>query len=140
MPRTQIRGTQVRKGSVTTAEIADGAVTTQKLSNDSVSERKLSRDVAERLFSISSPVGRLVIQEDTPPHTDIIIPNNFTNLSVSDFLERVMIIVDGQLMYNGQIVSGLIDDPVDVYLGTLGNALRFTFTLRRGSKVQVVYL
>jgi len=140
MPRTQIRGTQTCDGSITTADLADGAVTTAKLQNQGVTEQKLASDVAVRLLSTASPVGRVYLDYAVPQDTDILIPGGFTYSSLADFLERLVVMLDGQMMYNGASAPAVPNDPTDVYPGGSNSQIRFSFALKRGSRIQVVRL
>jgi hypothetical protein len=140
MPRTQIRGTQTCDGSITTADLADGAVTTQKLQDLGVTEQKLTSDLAVRLLSTASPVGRVHIGYSIPTDTDIPIPGGFVYSSITDFLERMIVMLDGQMMYNGASIPISPNDPIDVYPGSSNSMIRFSFALKRGSRIQVVRL
>ena len=140
MPRTQIRGTQVCDGSVTTADLADGAVTTEKLRDQGVTEQKLANDVAARLLSTASPIGRVHLGYPVPADTDVLIPGGFTYASTQDFLERMVVMLDGQMMFNGAAAPLTPIDPTDVYPGAADNQIRFSFALKRGSRIQVVRL
>ena len=140
MPRTQIRGTQTCDGSITTTDLANGAVTTEKLQDQSVTEPKLANNVAARLLSTASPIGRVHIGYPILPDTDILIPGGHIYTSVSDFLERMVVMLDGQIMFNGATAPTSPDDPTDVYPGSANNQIRFFFPLKRGSRIQVVRL
>jgi hypothetical protein len=140
MPRTQIRGTQTCDGSITSADLADGAVTTSKLQDMGVTEQKLASDVAARLLSTASPVGRVHIGYAVPTGTDITIPGGITYTSLTDFLDRLVVMLDGQMMFNGATAPASPDDPTDVYPGSSDSQIRFSFALKRGSRIQVVRL
>ena len=140
MPRTQIRGTQTCDGSITTADLADGAVTTEKLQDRNVTEPKLANDVVARLLSTASPIGRVLIGYPITPDTDVLIPGGLTYTSISDFLERMIVILDGQVMFNGATAPASPNEPTDVYPGSASNQIRFSFALERCSRIQVVHL
>jgi len=140
MPRTQIRGTQTCDGSITTADLADGAVTTAKLQNQGVTEQKFTNEVAARLLSTASPVGRVHLGYPVSPDTDILIPGGLTYVSILDFLERMVVMLDGQMMFSGTSAPISPDDPTDVYPGSSSDRIRFSFALKRGSRIQVVRL
>lgn len=140
MPRTQIRGTQTCDGSITSADLADGAVTTSKLQDLGVTEQKLTSNVAARLLSTASPVGRVHLVGAVPPDTDITIPGGITYASLADFLDRLVVTLNGQMMYSGTAPPATPDDPTDVYPGSSDSKVRFSFALERGSRIQVVHL
>jgi len=140
MPRTQIRGTQTCDGSITSANLADGAVVTTKLQDLGVTEQKLASDVATRLLSTASPVGRVHFGYAIPADTDITIPGIITYASLADFLNRLVVTLNGQMMYNGAAAPVTPDDPTDVYPGSSDSQIRFSFALERGSRIQVVRL
>jgi hypothetical protein len=105
-----------------------------------VTEQKLANDVVARLLSTASPVGRVHIGYAVPTDTDILIPGGFAYSSVTDFLERMIVMLDGQMMYNGASAPASPDDPTDVYPGSSNSMIRFSFALKRGSRIQVVRL
>lgn len=140
MPRTQIRGTQVCDGSIITADLADGVVTTEKLQDLGVTEPKLSSDIVARLLSTAFPIARTVLEVPVAPDTDVLIPGDLMYDSLSDFMKRTLVILDGQVMYNGASAPTSPDDPTDVYPGSASNQIRFSFALGRCSRIQVVRL
>ena len=150
MPRTQIKGIHIRDGSIKTVDLADNAVTTPKikdknvtepkLADQCITEPKLSEDISSRLLSSSSPVARKRFPNGIIAHDDVTLPGGITYSSVQDFVERLLIFINGQLMWNS---SDLPLDPkevCDVYPGSDETKIKFAFDLRRGVKLQVVHL
>jgi hypothetical protein len=151
MPRTQVKGVHIRDGTIKTVDLADSAVTTPKikdknvtepkLADGSVTEPKLDVDVASRLLTTKAPIARVRLPDLTPAHTDIIIPGGISYSSTQEFLDRILVSVDGQLMWNFiSYPPADPKDPCDVYPGSDGTKIRFAFDLDRGTKLQVVQL
>jgi hypothetical protein len=160
MPRTQVKGSLVCDGSITAEQLADNAVTTakildanvteQKLAVDSVStskivdknvtEAKLADDIVARLLTSAKAVARQRFPGELAADTDMTIPGGFTWTSTTDFLERFIIIVNGQVMGNGDGPPAGCTEWVDVYPGSSSSQIKFTFPLKKGHKIQVIRL
>lgn len=180
MPRTQVKGSLICDGSITTEQLADDAVTTakildgnvteQKLADDSVStskiidgavtepklatdsvsaskiidknvtEPKLADDIVARLLTSAKAVARQRFPGELAADTDMTIPGGFTWTSITDFLERFIIILNGQVLGNGDGPPVGCTEWVDVYPGSSSDKIRFTFPLKKGHKIQVVRL
>ncbi len=150
MPRTQIKGIHVRDKSIKTVDLADSAVTTLKIKDKNVTEpkladkcvieSKLSENISTRLLSSSSPIARALFPNGIIAYDDITLPGGIIYTSMQDFTERLLVFIDGQLMWN---TSSLLLDPkevCDVYPGSDETKIKFAFNLRRGTKLQVVHL
>lgn len=141
MPRTVIKGQHICDGSIDTVDLADGAVTTPKIEDRSVTCAKLTADICPRLLATDSPIARVRIAGATPAHTDITIPGGLSYSSVTEFLERFLISVDGQIMWSfASFPPASPTDPCDVYPGSDGTKIRFAFSLDKGTRLQVVQL
>jgi hypothetical protein len=139
MPRTQVKGTLVCDGSILSADLADDAVITAKILDSNVTESKLSDDISVRLLSSSKVIGRERFISEIPSDTDVTIPGGFTWDSAQDFIDRFVLILNGQVLNSG---SGAPTDGdwIDVYPGSASDKVRFPFLLRKGSKIQVMRL
>ena len=160
MPKTQVKGSLICDGSITTEQLADDAVTTakildgnvteQKLADNSVStskiidravtEPKLADDIVARLLTSAKAVARQRFPGELAADTDMTIPGGFTWTSTTDFLERFIITLNGQVLGNGDGPPVGCTEWVDVYPGSSSDKIRFTFPLKRGHKIQVVRL
>jgi hypothetical protein len=170
MPRTQVKGSLICDNSVTTGKLADDAVTTakildsnvteQKLADGSVStpkiaddavstskiidrnvtEPKLADDIVARLLTSATAVARERFPGELAADTDMTIPGGFSWASTVDFLDRFVIILNGQVMGNGAGPPVGYADWVDVYPGSSNDKIRFAFPLKKGHKIQVIRL
>lgn len=141
MPRTAIKGQHIRDGTVDTVDLADGAVTTPKIADHSVTCDKLEVGFCDRFLATASPIARVRLAPATPAHTDVTLPGGLSYSSVTEFLERFQISVDGQIMWNfASYPPPNADDPCDVYPGSDGTKIKFAFDMKPGTRIQVVQL
>jgi hypothetical protein len=139
MPRTQVKGSLICDSSIASEHLIDGAVITAKILDSNVTEQKLSADVRSRLLVSAAPVAKERFPGDLPADTDLTIPGGFTWVSAQDFLERFVIVLNGQILGNGAGPPGAAE-WADVYPGSSNDKIRFAFPVRRGFKVQVIRL
>lgn len=140
MPRTRTKGSLFCDGSVTAEKLTDGAVITAKILDGNVTEQKLAVDVQQRLLSSAQVLAKQHFPGELSADTDMIIPGGFKWASAQDFLERFIIVLNGQILGNGAGPPAAETDWVDVYPGSSSNRIRFTFPLRKGHKIQVIRL
>jgi hypothetical protein len=140
MPRTRVKGSLLCDASVTAEKLTDGAVITAKILDGNVTEQKLAVDVQQRLLSSAQVLAKERFPGELPEDTDMTIPGGITWDSVQDFVERFVIVLNGQILGNGAGPPAGCTDWVDVYPGSSNDKIRFTFPLRKGHKIQVIRL
>ena len=139
MPRTLVRGSQVKDESITDRDLARDSVITEKIKDGNVTCPKLAPGICDRLLNTDNPIGRVKILETIPAGTDLTIPGGLT-YDVSHFVTRVAIYRNGQLLYNGLISPTDEHDPTEVYPGSDNTKIKFDFIVRKGETIQVVVL
>jgi hypothetical protein len=139
MPRSLIRGPQVKDESIEAIDLAKDSVITEKIKDGNVTCVKLESGLCDRLLSSMSPIGRIKLIADFPANTDFTIPGGLVYVPIS-FVERVAIYRNGQLLYNGDSAPVNDSDPTEVYPGSDNSKIRFEFPLRRGDAIQVITL
>jgi len=115
-------------------------VSTSKIVDKNVTEIKLADDIVARLLTSATVIARQYFPGELAADTDMTIPGGFTWASTTDFLERFIIVVNGQVMGNGSGPWVTCTEWVDVYPGSASNKIRFTFPLKKGHKIQVIRL
>ena len=139
MPRSLIRGPQVKDESIEAVDLAMDSVITEKIKDGNVTCVKLEPGLCDRLLSSSSPIGRARLAGDFPSDIDFTIPGGLVYIP-ADFVERVAIYRNGQLLYNGDSMPVDDNDPAEVYPGSDTTKIKFCFPLRRGDTIQVIIL
>lgn len=140
MPRSLIRGPQVLDRSIEAVDLAQDSVITEKIKDGNVTCAKLAPGLCDRLLASSAPIGRVKLTADFPADTDFTIPNGLT-YNQAEFVERVAIYRNGQLLYNGLIKpTDDFRDPTDVWPGSDNTKIKFSWGLTRGDTIQVMIL
>lgn len=139
MPRSLIRGPQIKDETITERDLAADSVITVKIKDGNVTCQKLAPGLCDRLLRTDVPIGRVKLTDVHPEGTDFTIPNGLT-YDVNFFVERVAIYRNGQLLYNG--VTAPVDehDATEVYPGSDNTKIKFDFDLRKGETIQVIVL
>lgn len=139
MPRSLIRGPQVKDESIEAVDLAKDSVITEKIKDGNVTCVKLEPGLCDRLLSNASPIGRAKLTANLPANTDFTIPGGLVYVP-ADFVERVAIYRNGQLLYNGDSVPVDDNDPTEVYPGSDNSKIKFEFPIIRGDTIQVITL
>lgn len=139
MPRSLIRGPQVLDESIEAVDLAKDSVITEKIKDGNVTCAKLAPGICDRLLASTTPIGRVKLMADFPADIDFTIPGGLT-YNQTEFVERVAIYRNGQLLYNGLVQPTDDKDPTDVYPGSDNTKIRFTWGLTRGDTIQVMVL
>lgn len=137
MPRSFVKGSQVRDSTITSADLAVDSVLTEKIKDKNVTKPKLADDVCVRLLSNDSPIARIKLLTDLDPDTDFTIPGGLDYVDLTTFLTRTKIYQNGQLLYNG---ADNTDTNADVWPGTTTTQIKFACQIRRGAAITVEIL
>ena len=137
MPRTRLRGSQILDRSIEADDLAIDSVITEKIKDHNVTCEKLEVGLCDRLLRTDSPILRVQIDSDIPAGTDFSLPGTNT-YSVDDFIDRVAIYRNGQLLYNGLAPPVDWKDPIEVYPGSDNGKVKFDFDLERGATIQFI--
>lgn len=139
MPRSLVKGTQVKDRSITDVDLATDSVITEKIKDHNVTCEKLAVGICDRLLSNDAPIGRIRLTSDFPANQDFVIPGGLL-YDPASFVERVAIYRNGQLLYNGDQLPTNPKDPTDVYPGSTTQHIRFCWKLSKGDTIQVIIL
>ena len=139
MPRTLIRGSQVRDETIESVDLATDSVITEKIKDHNVTCEKLPVGFCDRLLSGDAPIGRVKINAQVDANTDVDVPGGLS-YDVINFVTRVAIYRNGQLLFNGDSSPSDNSDPVEVYPGSDNTKIKFDFPLLRGDTIQVIIL
>jgi len=139
MPRSLIRGPQVLDRSIEAVDLAKDSVITEKIKDGNVTCVKLAPGLCDRFLASSTPIARVRLTADFPADADFTIPNGLT-YSQTEFVERVAVYRNGQLLYNGTTQPTNDADPTDVYPGSDNSKIKFCWGLTRGDTIQVIVL
>ena len=134
MPRSFVKGTQIRDKSIRDVDLADDAVVTRTIKDKNVTKAKLADDVCERLLTSSSPIARTKLTTDLLANTDFTLPGGLDYIDSTIFLTRLKVWRNGQLLHNG--ISS-IDPDADFYIGSDTTKIKFTCDIRRNEKITV---
>ena len=139
MPRSLVKGRQVKDESIRSVDLARDSVITEKIKDGNVTCPKLEPGLCERLLSSQFPIGRIKIYEDFPAGQEFTIPGGLT-YETATFVTRVAIFRNGQLLFNGDAPPTDDRDPIEVWPGSTNNKVVFDMTLIRGDSLQVITL
>jgi len=139
MPRTLVKGSQVKNESITYLDLARDSVITEKIKDGNVTCQKLAPGICDRLLNTDNPIGRIKINEVLLAGTDFLIPGGLT-YDINYFMTRVAIYRNGQLLFNGLTPPVDKFDATEVYPGSDNTKIKFDFDLRKGETIQVVVL
>lgn len=139
MPRSLVKGRQIKDESIHSNDLAENSVITEKIKDGNVTCPKLEPGLCDRLLSNDSPIGRTKIDVEVPAGQEFTIPNGLTYDS-STFVTRVAIYRNGQFLYNGSTPPINTKDPVEVWPGSTNDKVIFDMNLLRGDTIQVITL
>lgn len=139
MPRSLVKGRQIKDGSITDVDLATDSVITEKIKDGNVTCAKLAPGLCDRFLTTSSPIGRTKLMADLPANTDFTLPGGLM-YDITTFVERVAIYRNGQLLFNGIAPPLDTSEPVEVYPGSDITKVRFDMEIRRGETIQVIVL
>ena len=139
MPRSFIKGSQVRDESITDADLADNAVITRTIKDKNVTKPKLADDVCARLLDSDAPIARICLTAGVLPLVDFTLPGGKDYRDLTTFLTRTKIWQNGQLLFNGD-GSDLSGDTADVIPGSDTTKVKFLRVIERGAAITVEVL
>jgi len=139
MPRSLVKGRQIKDLSITSNDLAQDSVITEKIKDHNVTCDKLDVGICDRLLRTDSPIGRTKVYDGYPARTDFTIPDGLT-YDPATFVERVAVYRNGQLLFNGDGPPVDDRDPVEVWPGSSNTQIVFDMELQRGATIQVIIL
>lgn len=135
MPRSFVKGSQIRDETITAEDLSDNAVITRTILDKNVTKPKLADDVCERLLASAAPIARACLTTDLPAGTDFTLPDGKDYTDLTTFLTRTKIWQNGQLLYNGDTAA--TPNDADVIPGSDTTKVKFLRTLRKGAAITV---